>query len=167
MTKQIDVQERSKGHMSLTANCHEHAMMMVPGGRNAPMTERSGAHKEYTEATKWSRFSSLSHIMKYVLISNIQHIEVKHKMNLEEELTKFQEKYVALEQQAVPRSLDQHIYKHIVSCFDLPTPTSQWAFETQIGLVGMAQVLDPPEGRPRVWEAIQELEQIADLVPLR
>jgi len=47
------------------------------------------------------------------------------------------------------------------------TPAKQRAFETQIALVSLAKRLDPPRGRPIVWEAVKELEGIGELPPLR
>ena len=47
------------------------------------------------------------------------------------------------------------------------TPAKQRAFETQIALVSLAKVLDSPNKRHEVLEAVEELERIADLHPLR
>ena len=47
------------------------------------------------------------------------------------------------------------------------TPARQRAFETQIALVGMAEVLDPPSERHVIWEAVEEIERLAELYPLR
>lgn len=75
-----------------------------------------------------------------------------------------------MEQQAEPGSLERHVYNQIVMCINANqnvTPAKQRAFETQISLASMAKVLDPPSERHVVWEAVKEIEQIADLHPLR
>jgi len=90
-------------------------------------------------------------------------------MDLDQKLQEFQQKYVNLEQQAEPGSLERHINSQIVTFINAAqnaTPALQRAFETQINLTSLAKVLDPPRGRPAVWKAVKELEQIADLVPL-
>ncbi|MFL5667063.1 MAG: hypothetical protein ACJ8BW_37800 [Ktedonobacteraceae bacterium] len=91
-------------------------------------------------------------------------------MNLEQDLHTFQQKYVNLEQQAEHGSIKRHVYNQIVTFINgnqHVTPAKQRAFETQISLVSLAKVLDPPSERHVVWEAVKELEQIADLHPLR
>ncbi len=91
-------------------------------------------------------------------------------MALEQKLQEFQQKYVNLEQQATDGSLERHVYNQIVVCINRAqnvTPAKQCAFETQITLVSMAKVLDPPSERHVMWKAVEELEQIAGLYPLR
>ena len=91
-------------------------------------------------------------------------------MDLEQKLQGFQQKYANLEQQAKPGSLERHVYNQITTFITTTqnvVPAKQRAFETQITLVSLAKVLDPPEKRSVVWEAVNELELIADLHPLR
>ena len=91
-------------------------------------------------------------------------------MELEQKLQEFQQKYANLEQQAKPGSLERHVYNQIITYITTTQnviPAKQRAFETQITLASLAKVLDPPAKRPVVWEAVKELELIADLYPLR
>lgn len=91
-------------------------------------------------------------------------------MGLEQKFHGFQQKYANLEQQAKPASLERHVYNQIATYITTTQnvlPTKQRAFETQIILVSLAKVLDPPSERFVVWEAVKELEQIAGLHPLR
>ncbi|HEX6483700.1 MAG TPA: hypothetical protein VF043_33050 [Ktedonobacteraceae bacterium] len=91
-------------------------------------------------------------------------------MSLEQNLQAFQQKYTSLEQQAPQGSVERHVYNQIMMCINSAqdvTPATQRAFETQIALANIAQVLDPPSKRQEVWKAVEELEQIADLPPLR
>jgi hypothetical protein len=91
-------------------------------------------------------------------------------MDLDEELQTFQQKYTNLAQQSTSGSVEQHVYSQIVGNINSSQnaiPATQRAFETQIALVRLAKVLDPPGGRDVVWQAIEELERIAELPPLR
>jgi hypothetical protein len=91
-------------------------------------------------------------------------------MSLEQNLQAFQQKYTTLEQQATQGSVERHVYNQIVTFINAAqnvTPAKQRAFETQIALVSIAKVLDPPSKRHEVWKAVEELERIADLPPLR
>ncbi len=91
-------------------------------------------------------------------------------MDLNQELQAFQQKYTNLAQQSKSGGLEQHVYSQIATNSNFsPNVMSakQRAFETQISLVSLAKVLDPPNGLHIVWEAIEELERIAGLPPLR
>ncbi len=91
-------------------------------------------------------------------------------MDLERQLQNFQQKYIDLEQQAAEGSLERHVYNQIVQSMMTrkdTQPPKQRAFETQISLVAIAKVLDPPGERHVVWDAVKELEQLAGLHPLR
>jgi hypothetical protein len=91
-------------------------------------------------------------------------------MSLEQNLQAFQRKYTTLEQQATQESVERHVYNQIVTFINSTqnvTPAKQRAFETQVALVSIAKVLDPPSKRHEVWKAVEELERIADLPPLR
>src|SRR6266404_1461795 len=75
-------------------------------------------------------------------------------MSLEQNLQAFQRKYTTLEQQAIQGSVERGVYNQIVVCITSAqnvTPAKQCAFETQIALVSMAKVLDPPSKRYEVW----------------
>jgi len=91
-------------------------------------------------------------------------------MDLEQELQTLQQRYANLEQQAETGSLERHVYSQIgvfIHSAQNVTPAKQRAVETQIALVSLAKRLDPPRGRPMVWEAVKELEGIGELPPLR
>jgi len=91
-------------------------------------------------------------------------------MNLDQQLQEFQQKYVNLEQQAEQGSQRWHAYNQIVTFIQSEQhvmPAKQRAFETQIALVKLAKILDPSSERHVVWEAVEELERIADLHPIR
>ncbi len=91
-------------------------------------------------------------------------------MDLDQKLQEFQQKYVSLEQQAEPESLERHVYGQITSFIRLEqdtTPALDRAAQTKIRLLSLAEVLNPSSGRRMVQEAIRELEQIADLPPIR
>lgn len=91
-------------------------------------------------------------------------------MDLDEDLQAFQQKYTHRAQQSTSGSVEQHVYSQIVGNMNSSQnviPATQRAFETQMSLVRLAKVLDPPNGRHMVWEAVEELERIAELPPLR
>ncbi len=91
-------------------------------------------------------------------------------MDLDQKLQEFQQKYVNLEQQAEPGSLERHVYSQITSFIRLEqdtTPALNHAAQTKIRLLSLAENLNPSSKRHMVLEALRELEQIADLPPIR
>lgn len=92
-------------------------------------------------------------------------------MDLDQKLQEFQQKYVDLAEQAKQGNVKKHVYSQIVGFLSRPqpviVPAKQRAFETQISLVSLAKVLDPPSERHVVWEAVKELETFAELSPMR
>lgn len=91
-------------------------------------------------------------------------------MDLEQKLQEFQQKYVNLEQQSEQGSLKRHVYAQIVVYINSAqhvTPAKQRAFHVQLTLVKLAKTFNPPGERQVVWEAVEELERIADLYPIR
>jgi|SRR5579859_2333395 len=92
----------------------------------------------------------------------------KEKAALEYEsiLSNLRQHYADLENRAREGSKEQHTYRQILSFMDQGSNASapkQRAFETQISLMSLAQVLDPPEMRLVVREAVDALTRQADL----
>jgi hypothetical protein len=93
-----------------------------------------------------------------------------HHMDLDQKLQEFQQKYVNLEQQATPGSLERHVYGQINSLIRREqdtTPALNRARQTKIWLHDLAKDFNPESKRHMIVEAVKELKQIAGLPPIR
>lgn len=76
--------------------------------------------------------------------------------------------YTSRMQSSQSGSMEKHVYSQILQFMARDNPNAaplQQAFEMQISLSSLIDVIDPPAGRPLVQEALDRLTQEANLTP--